>query len=72
MTTTEAIVHSIETLPEEKRREVFDFVQFLKTKCEDESVSEDKEWTKGAILSALQGMEDEEFGYSLNDLKEVF
>ena len=73
MTTAEAIVRSLEPLPEAAKREVLDFVEFIKTRTAQEtSQEEDVEWSHFSLASAMRGMEDEEAPYSLADLKEVF
>jgi len=63
------IIEKIRSLPEEKQAEVFEFVDFLQRKLEDQ---EKREWSQFSLGSAVRGMEDEESIYSLNDLKENF
>jgi hypothetical protein len=53
-------------LPESKKAEVLDFVEYLKTKAED------KDWSIFSLSSAMRGMEDEDSPYSLGDLQESF
>ncbi len=69
MTLTEKIIHNVESLPEPLKVEVLDFVEFLKSKKDNE---EYKTWSNFSLSNALRGMEDEDCQYSLNDLKEKF
>ncbi len=69
MTTAEAIVRSLEPLPEAAKREVLDFVEFIKARREEERpTDEDAAWSEFSLASAMRGME-EESPYSLADLK---
>ena len=73
MTTAEAIVRCLEPLPEAAKQEVLDFVEFLKTRREQEKPHEEEAaWSKLSLASAMRGMEDEDSPYTLADLKESF
>jgi hypothetical protein len=73
MTTAEAIVRSLEPLPEAVKQEVLDFVEFIKARQSQETPQkEDEAWSEFSLASAMRGMEDEESPYSLADLKETF
>jgi len=62
----EKIIEQVHKLPEYKKAEVLDFVEYLRSK------SEDKDWSALSLSSAMRGMEDEKSSYSLADLKESF
>ena len=66
MSLEDKIIKEIQDLPESKKAEVLDFVEYLKTKAED------KDWSIFSLSSAMRGMEDEDSPYSLDDLKESF
>ena len=65
----ETIMKHIQTLAESKQIEIFDFVEYLRSKVEKQEI---KDWTDFSLSSAMRGIEDEETPYSLNDLKESF
>lgn len=69
MNLTERITKNVKKLPESKQAEVFDFVEYLRSKAERE---ENSEWNDLSLSSAMQGVEDEKTPYSINDLKETF
>ena len=66
MSLEEKIIQQVHDLPENKKAEVLDFVEYLKTK------SEEKDWSDLSLSSAMRGMENEDTLYSLDDLKESF
>jgi len=71
MTTAQAIVEQLLSLPEDAQAEVLDFIEFLKTRKAGEGEKhEDAEWGKLSLASAMRGMEDEESPYTVDDLKE--
>jgi hypothetical protein len=73
MTTQEAILRSLEALPEPEKQEVLTFVEFIKARHEEgRSADEDAAWSAFSLASAMRGMEDEASPYSLADLKESF
>jgi hypothetical protein len=66
MSLEEMIIEQVHKLPEYKKAEVLDFVEYLRSK------SEDKDWAELSLSSSMSGMEDEKSSYSLADLKESF
>ncbi len=71
------LIETLENLPQDKRAEVFDFVEFLaaKSKVARTTQHEPEEWTdrefaQFAMRQALRGMEDEAVGYTRDDIKE--
>ena len=64
MSLEEKIIEQIHELPESKKSEVLDFVEYLRTKTDD------KKWSAFTLASAMRGMEDEDSLYTLDDLKE--
>ena len=73
MTTAEAIVRSLEPLPEAAKREVLDFVEFIKARQSQETPQKEDEAWRGVFARLGHArMEDEESPYSLADLKESF
>jgi len=73
MTTTEAIIQHLRSLPDSAQREVLDFIKFLECRRgELVQREEDMAWSRFSLASALRGMEDEETTYTLADLKESF
>jgi len=73
MTTTEAILQHLKSLPDSAQREVLDFVQFLESRRKELAEKEENRvWSDFSLTSAMQGMEDEETPYSVADIKESF
>ena len=73
MTTAQAIVQRVMSLPEDAQREVLDFVEFIETrKIGQAERQDDAAWSMLSLASAMRGMEDEESPYTLSDLKESF
>ena len=73
MTTAEAIIRSLEPLPETAKQEVLDFVEFLRRRrLHEPQHDEGAAWSELSLASAMRGMEDEDSPYSLADLKESF
>lgn len=66
MSLEDKIIQQVHDLPENKKAEVLDFVEYLKTK------NEEKDWSDLSLSSAMRGMENEDTLYSLDDLKESF
>ncbi|RPJ17092.1 MAG: DUF2281 domain-containing protein [Desulfobacteraceae bacterium] len=66
MSLEDKIIRQIQELPESKKAEVLDFVEYLKSKTGE------KEWSEFSLSSAMRGMEDQISLYSLEDLKESF
>jgi hypothetical protein len=73
MTTAQAIVQHLKSLPDSVQQEVLDFVKFLEARrTELVPKEEDLAWSRFSLASALRDMEDEETPYTLADLKESF
>jgi len=66
MSLEERIIEQVHKLPEDKKAEVLDFVDYLNAKTDD------KDWSALSLASAMRGMEAEQPVYSLTDLKESF
>jgi hypothetical protein len=66
MSLEEKIIQQVHDLPESKKSEVLDFVEYLRTKTED------KDWSDFSLSSAMSDMIDEDSPYSLDDLQESF
>jgi len=64
MNLEEIIICQIHELPETKKAEVLEFVNFLKMK------NDDKAWSTFSLSSAMRGMENEDSLYSVEDIKE--
>ncbi len=73
MTTAQAIVQRVMSLPEDAQRQVLDFVEFIETRATGQPESQDDAaWSALSLGAAMRGMEDEESPYTLDDLKEKF
>ena len=73
MTTAQAITQHIKALPEDARREVLDFVEFLELRAKPGARREDDAtWSSFSLTSAMRGMENEPSQYTNADLKEAF
>lgn len=66
MSLEDKIIRHIHELPESKKDEVLDFVEYLRNKTEEKGYSE------FSLSSAMRGMEAEMSPYSLEDIKESF
>ena len=66
MSLEEKIIQYIQELPDEKKSEVLDFVDYLRNKADE------RDWSGFSLSSAMRGMEREVAPYSLEDLKESF
>ena len=62
------LLENINKLPESKQLELADFVERLTQTADDE---EGLNWSDFSLASAVRDMENEEFPYTINDLKEV-
>ena len=71
MTTSEAIIERLKSLPDPMQQQVLDFVEFLESRRASLDIS-DTEWNRFSLASAMRGMEDEDSPYTLDDLKESF
>lgn len=73
MTTAEAIIQRLKSLPDSAQREVLDFVEFLESRRKDRTLrKDDVSWSDFSLASAMRGMEDEDSAYTRTDLKESF
>jgi hypothetical protein len=73
MTTAQAIVQRLMSLPEEAQREVLDFVEFIEARKGALAGQEEAAaWSDFSLSSAMRGMEDEETLCTLDDMKESF
>jgi hypothetical protein len=75
MTPTEAIVQRLKSPPVSTQRQVLDFVEFLESRRQEQTVREDEAaWSAFSLTSAMRGMEmeEEETPYTLADVKEAF
>ena len=73
MTTAQAIVERLKSLPDEAQKEVLNFVEFMENRnAKREESQDDAAWSTLSLASAMRGMEDEESLYTLDDIKESF
>jgi len=63
------IIKKLKTLPEHKQAEAIDFIDFLQKRTE---IQEQEKWDAFSLASAMQGMENEDDFYTVDDLKERF
>jgi hypothetical protein len=64
MSIEENIIKQIHELPDSKKSEVLDFVEYLRSKTDE------KDWSAFSLSSAMRGMEDDDSLYTINDVKE--
>jgi hypothetical protein len=69
MTLDEKIHHYARKLPRSFQEELFDFVQFLVIRAEQQ---EKREWDSLSLSLAMRDIEDEPALYSTSDLRVVF
>lgn len=69
MTLDEKIFQYARKLPYSFQEELFDFIQYLLVKAEQQ---EKQEWASLSLSSALRDMEDEPNLYSVSDIKVAF
>jgi hypothetical protein len=69
MTLDEKIQKYAQKLPRSFQEELFDFVQYLLTKAEQQ---EKQDWTSLSLSSAMRNMEDEPALYSISDIRVAF
>lgn len=69
MTLEEKIQLYTKKLPYSFQEEVFDFVQYLLIKAEQQ---EKRDWVSLSLSTAMRDMEDEPDLYSLSDLRTIF
>ena len=63
------LLENINRLPESKQLELAAFVERLTQTADGE---EELNWSDLSLTSAVRGMENKEFPYTVNDLKEVY
>ena len=73
----ELIHQRLQTLPQEKQAEVYDFVEFIATRVHvTEAAAErhvewtDQEFSRLSLTHAMRGLENDPVDYQLTDLKE--
>jgi len=71
------LISKLDALPREKRAEVFDFVEFLASRCDTTSGKQlshaewtDAEFSELSMRQALRGMEEDAVIYTRDDLRE--
>ncbi|WP_041330158.1 DUF2281 domain-containing protein [Roseiflexus castenholzii] len=69
MTLDEKIYQYVRKLPYSFQEELFDFVQYLLTKAEQQ---EKQDWAFLSLSAAMREMEDEPELYSMSDIKVAF
>jgi len=69
MTLDEKIHRYAKKLPHSFQEELFDFVQYLLMKAEQQ---EKQDWASLSLSSAMRDMEDEAVLYSMSDIRVVF
>jgi hypothetical protein len=69
MTLDEKIYQYVQKLPRSFQEELFDFVQYLLMKAEQQ---EKGDWTSLSLSSAMRNMEEEPDLYSLSDIRVSF
>ncbi len=70
MNIVDKIYKELELLPEDKQSKVLDFIKHLSEKqLEEEEI---EQWNKFSLSSALEGIEDDEVEYTLDDIKEKY
>jgi len=69
MTLDEKIYRYAQKLPYSLQEELFDFVQYLLIKAEQQ---EKQDWTSLSLSSAMRDMEDEPTLYSISDIRVSF
>ncbi len=73
MVITERIQQHIQELPASFQAEVLDFVEYLLTKADRETLREQRAWSGLSLAFAMRGMEDEATPvYTTSDLKVVY
>ncbi|MGQ9502736.1 MAG: DUF2281 domain-containing protein [Anaerolineae bacterium] len=69
MTLDERIYEYVQKLPRSFQEELFDFVQYLLMKAEQQ---EKQEWVSLSLSSAMRDIEDEPVLYSRSDIRIAF
>ena len=69
MTLDEKIQQYAQKLPRSFQEELFDFVQYLLVKAEQQ---EKQDWNSLSLSSAMRDIEDEPVSYSTSDIRVAF
>ncbi|NQU29414.1 MAG: DUF2281 domain-containing protein [Anaerolineae bacterium] len=69
MTLDEKIYQYAQKLPHSFQEELFDFVQYLLMKAEQQ---EKQDWTSLSLSSAIRDIQDEPALYSISDIRVAF
>ena len=69
MTLDEKIHQYVQKLPYSFQEELFDFVQYLLMKAEQQ---EKQDWASLSLSSAMRNMEDEPTLYNISDIRVTF
>lgn len=69
MTLDEKIHRDAQKLPYSFQEELFDFVQYLLMKAEQQ---ENRDWASLSLSSAMRDMENEPALYSISDIRVIF
>ena len=69
MTLDEKIHQYVQKLPYSFQEELFDFVQYLLMKAEQQ---EKQDWASLSLSSAIRNMEDEPTLYNISDIRVTF
>lgn len=69
MTLDEKIQQYARELPPSFQEELFDFIQYLLMKAEQQ---EKQDWASLSLSSAMRNMEDEPALYSMSDIRVIF
>ena len=69
MSISDKIYKELELLPEDKQAKVLDFIKHLSGKQAEEEL---EQWNQFSLSSALEGIENNEVEYTLEDIKEKY
>ena len=69
MSIADKIYKELKLLPEDKQAKVLNFIKHLSEKQTEEEI---EQWNEFSLSSALEGIEDDEVEYTLNDIKEKY
>ena len=69
MSIADKIQQEIKLLPEDKQLKVLNFIKHLSEKQAEEEI---EQWNKFSLSSALEGLEENEVEYTLDDIKEKY
>ena len=68
----ELIQQRLQTLPQDKQAEVYDFVEFIATRNQKTTPADwtNEEFSRLSMAQALRGLENDPVDYTLTDVKE--